>query len=64
MKIKTVAIVGAGIMGSDVALTRACHGIEIILKDVQSDILDQSKQRIIKKLLNVLKKLLKAILKI
>ncbi|MGA1870045.1 MAG: 3-hydroxyacyl-CoA dehydrogenase family protein [bacterium] len=46
MSIKTIAIIGAGVMGSDVALDLACHNLKVILKDINDDILEKSKERI------------------
>lgn len=41
-----IAIVGAGTMGSEVALTLACHGLEVILKDVHPEALEKSRKKI------------------
>jgi len=41
-----VAIAGAGIMGCDVALNLSCYGYEVILKDLDTQVLDQARQRI------------------
>lgn len=46
MNIKTVSIVGAGVMGSDTALDLACYGYKVLLKDLNTDILDKAKTRI------------------
>ena len=43
---KKVAIIGAGLMGSDVALNLACYGFHVILKDINEQILEEAKQRI------------------
>jgi 3-hydroxybutyryl-CoA dehydrogenase len=44
--IRTVGVVGAGVMGSDVALDLACYGYEVVLKDINEDILHQAKEKI------------------
>lgn len=36
----TVAVVGAGVMGVDVAATLALHGYNVILKDIDTDVLN------------------------
>lgn len=46
LKNKLVAIIGAGVMGSATALEVARNGYHVILKDLSSEILDQSKRRI------------------
>lgn len=35
---KKVAVIGAGMMGNDVALDLACFGYEVILKDINQDV--------------------------
>jgi 3-hydroxybutyryl-CoA dehydrogenase len=47
-KMKKVGVIGAGIMGSDVALNLSCYGYNVILVDVSLDILDKAKEKIIK----------------
>ena len=42
MSIKTVAILGAGVMGCDLALDLAAHQIDIILKDLNEDALERA----------------------
>ncbi|MFS0838705.1 3-hydroxyacyl-CoA dehydrogenase family protein [Paenibacillus sp. 1P03SA] len=44
--IRTVGVVGAGVMGSDVALDLACYGYEVVLKDISEDILHGAKEKI------------------
>lgn len=44
--IRTVGVVGAGVMGSDVALDLACYGYEVVLKDINEDVLHQAKEKI------------------
>lgn len=44
--IRTVGVVGAGVMGSDVALDLACYGYEVVLKDISEDVLHQAKEKI------------------
>ena len=46
MHITTVAVVGAGIMSSSIALDLACHDLTIILKDVDEERLKSAKDRI------------------
>lgn len=46
MSIRTIAVIGAGIMGSDVALDLSCYDYKIILKDVSNDALEKAKSRI------------------
>lgn len=46
MKLK-IAIIGAGIMGSDIALDLASNGYKVILKDLNQDLLLKSKEKII-----------------
>jgi 3-hydroxybutyryl-CoA dehydrogenase len=45
---ENIAVIGAGVMGSDVALNLACHGHQVILKDLSEGLLEQARQRIIK----------------
>ncbi|KOP66453.1 3-hydroxybutyryl-CoA dehydrogenase [Bacillus sp. FJAT-18019] len=44
--IRTVGVVGAGVMGSDVALDLACYGYEVVLKDISEDVLHQAMEKI------------------
>lgn len=46
MGIQKIAIVGAGIMGCDVALDLSCYDFEIILKDTCDEVLEKAKKRI------------------
>ena len=41
-----IAIIGAGIMGADVAFDLASNGHKVILKDIQPDIIEKAKQKI------------------
>ncbi|HEV9035435.1 MAG TPA: 3-hydroxyacyl-CoA dehydrogenase family protein [Puia sp.] len=41
-----VAVVGAGVMGADVALTLSCYGYPVVLKDIRPDALQQARERI------------------
>ncbi|MCP4135963.1 MAG: 3-hydroxyacyl-CoA dehydrogenase family protein [bacterium] len=54
----TIAVIGAGIMGSDVALDLACYGHTVLLIDRESSILEQSREKITKefKLVKMMKK--------
>jgi 3-hydroxybutyryl-CoA dehydrogenase len=47
---ETIAIIGAGVMGGDVALHYACHGYRVILKDISETRLEQARQRMRKDL--------------
>ena len=49
-KIKTVAVLGAGLMGTGIAQVVATGGYDVCLKDVSQDILDRSKAEIDKRL--------------
>lgn len=40
--IRTIAIVGAGVMGSGIALAAAMNGYEVILFDIKSEVLDKA----------------------
>jgi 3-hydroxybutyryl-CoA dehydrogenase len=42
----TIAVVGAGVMGSDVALNLSCYGFSVILKDVAPGALEQARDKI------------------
>ncbi|MCK4258164.1 MAG: 3-hydroxyacyl-CoA dehydrogenase family protein [Halanaerobiales bacterium] len=44
MQNKTIAIIGAGVMGSATAVDVARYGYRVILKDISTDILDKAKQ--------------------
>ncbi len=46
MDIRTVGILGAGVMGSDVALDLACYGYKTLLKDIQEGIVTQAEIKI------------------
>jgi 3-hydroxybutyryl-CoA dehydrogenase len=54
MATKVTAVVGAGIMGSDLALDLSCHKYEVILKDLTDELLDKAKDNI-KKTYNFVK---------
>lgn len=58
MEIKTVAVIGAGVMGSDIALDLSCYGYKVILKDLNDDILKQAGEKIKKefKMVKMMKK--------
>ncbi|MEE3154099.1 MAG: 3-hydroxyacyl-CoA dehydrogenase NAD-binding domain-containing protein, partial [Pseudomonadota bacterium] len=47
---KTVAIIGAGQMGSGIAQTVAAHGMDVLLADVSLDIAEQAHKAIDKAL--------------
>lgn len=46
MEIKTIAVIGAGVMGCDVALDLSCYDFRIILKDISTETLEKAKSRI------------------
>ncbi len=46
MKGKRVAVIGAGVMGCDLALDLSSHGYAVILKDLTEDILQKAEQNI------------------
>lgn len=58
MQIQTIAVIGAGVMGSNIALDLACYDFTIILKDITEDILEQAKATISKdfKMVKMMKK--------
>lgn len=39
---KTIAVVGAGVMGTDVALTLSCYNYQVILKDTTQEAIDKA----------------------
>ena len=43
---RTIAVVGAGVMGSGLAMDLACHGHRVILKDLTADALDRAERAI------------------
>ena len=45
-KMENIAIIGAGVMGSGIALNLACFGYKVLLKDINDEILDESKSKI------------------
>lgn len=63
MKIKKIAVVGAGIMGSDIALDLASYSYDVILKDLDNQTLDKAEARIKKdfKLVKMMKKEMKSV---
>ncbi|HYC29103.1 MAG TPA: 3-hydroxyacyl-CoA dehydrogenase family protein [Chitinophagaceae bacterium] len=46
MEIKKIAVIGAGVMGADVAFDLASHGYDVILKDIDDDRLDEAREKI------------------
>lgn len=46
MAIKITAVIGAGVMGGDVALDLAGHGYEVVLKDLTDEVLEKAKDNI------------------
>ena len=46
MAIQVTAVIGAGVMGSDVALDLAGHGYEVTLKDLTEEVLEKAKDNI------------------
>lgn len=63
MNVKTIAVIGAGIMGTDVSLDLASYGYHVILKDLDNKILENAREKIKKdfKLFKMMKKELKAL---
>ncbi len=63
MKIEKIAVIGAGIMGSDIALDLASYNYDVILKDLDNQILDKAQTRIKKdfKLVKMMKKEMKSV---
>ncbi len=58
MKEKVIAVVGAGVMGSDIALDLSSYNYKVILKDIDDDLLQRAEKRIRKnfKLMKLIKK--------
>jgi 3-hydroxybutyryl-CoA dehydrogenase len=46
MEIRNVAIIGAGVMGADVALDLACYDLSLCVKDLSPEILASAKKKI------------------
>ena len=46
MNAKVIAVVGAGVMGSDVALDFASHNYRVILRDLTDEILEKARSNI------------------
>ncbi|MCP5105741.1 MAG: 3-hydroxyacyl-CoA dehydrogenase family protein [bacterium] len=63
MNIKSVAIVGAGIMGTDIALDLAGYGYTVLLKDLDENILEKAKAKIKRdfKMVKMMKKEMKEV---
>ncbi len=63
MNIKTVAVIGAGVMGSDIALDLASYGYNVLLKDLDTEILEKAQGKIKKdfKMFKMMKKDLKEV---
>lgn len=63
MTIKKIAIVGAGIMGSDIALDLASYGHQVLLKDLTDEILENAREKMKKdfKLVKMMKKDMKEV---
>ena len=58
MIIRTIAVIGAGVMGTDVALNLACYDYAIMLKDTTQEILQKAQEKIVRdfKMLKMMKK--------
>jgi len=56
MEIKTIGIVGCGTMGSGIAQTAACTGLDVILADVSDDLLKRAVGGIDKSLTKLIEK--------
>lgn len=54
---KNIGVIGAGVMGTDVALDLACYGYNVILKDIKTEIIQKAENKIREdfKLLKMLK---------
>ena len=63
MNIKSVAIVGAGVMGTDIALDLASYGHTVLLKDLDENILEKAKAKIKRdfKMVKMMKKEMKEV---
>lgn len=46
MKKEMIAVVGAGIMGSDIAFDLSCYNYDVILKDLKGEFLQKAEERI------------------
>jgi len=46
MTIHKIAVIGAGVMGTGIAIDFASYGYDVILKDISRDILDKAKEKI------------------
>jgi len=46
MEIKKIAVIGAGVMGADVAFDLSSHGYDVILKDIDEDRLAEAREKI------------------
>lgn len=46
MCIKNIAVIGAGVMGSDVALNLSCYGYNVALKDINKEFLIKAREKI------------------
>ena len=59
-----IGVVGAGVMGTDIALDLSCHNYQVILKDLTDKLLDKACERIKRqyKLLQMMKKMLRPVL--
>jgi len=44
MKFNTIGVIGAGVMGSDIAIDLAIHKLNVILVDKNDDTLEKSKK--------------------
>jgi 3-hydroxybutyryl-CoA dehydrogenase len=55
-KIKNVAVVGSGLMGTGIALTAAQSGFEVAVRDIDDGVLDKGRTRIEKMLSSAVKK--------
>lgn len=50
MQTKTIAVIGAGVMGSGIALNLSCFGFKVLLKDIEQTALCQAEKKISKDL--------------
>lgn len=46
MNTKCIGVIGAGVMGTDIALDLACHDYRVLLKDLNGEMLEKARARI------------------
>ncbi len=50
MSFSTIGVVGAGVMGADLAFDLACHGYGVILKDIDESVINSAKKKMLQNL--------------